>query len=104
MPARFLAICVLAISIGCGKQPASSPTPAAATSDTNAPAAADAAQMAAVLSELTQAVRRFGAEQRRVPKDLEELAANGYLSRVPPAPAGKKFAISKDLQVYLTNQ
>ncbi|PYI84468.1 MAG: hypothetical protein DME26_13230 [Verrucomicrobia bacterium] len=66
-------------------------------------AGAEEAQIAAVLNELTQAVRKYGVEQRRVPKTLEELVAKGYLSRVPEAPAGKKFAINKDLQVYLAN-
>jgi hypothetical protein len=56
-----------------------------------------------VSNELTQAVRKFGAEQRRVPKTLEEVAAGGYLSRIPQAPAGKKFAIDKNLQVYLAS-
>ena len=58
--------------------------------------------MATVLNELTQAVRKFGVEQRRVPKSLEEVAARGYLSSVPSAPAGKKFVIDKNLQVRLT--
>ena len=49
-------------------------------------------------------VRKYGAEQRRVPKTLEELVASNYLSRVPQAPSGKKFAINKNLQVYLANQ
>ena len=66
--------------------------------------ATDEANLADVLKELTQVVRRFGAEQRRVPKSFEELVAHGYLSRVPPAPAGKRFAIDKNLQVYLAKQ
>ncbi len=65
---------------------------------------ASEAQIAATLGELTQAVRKYGAEQRSVPKTLEELVAKGYLSRIPPAPAGKGFAIDKNLQVYLVNR
>jgi hypothetical protein len=103
MPGRLLTACLLSLLIGCGKPPATAPS--AAASQTNAPATAatDEAQLAAVLGELTQAVRKFGVEQRRAPKTLEEVAAAGYLSRIPEAPSGKKFAISKELQVYLTN-
>ena len=113
--------CLLATWIGCGRQPTSSPPPAEPTAardvaptnastaipQGNAPTAAtavDEAEIAAVLNGLTQAVRKYSVEQRRVPKTLEEVAANGYLSRVPQAPAGKKFAINKDLQVYLATR
>jgi hypothetical protein len=115
---RLLVVGFLVIlTAGCHKQPASPIPPAPAqTSTESAPsaepqqstpqsptvAAPDEAQVAATLNELTQAVRRFGAEQRRVPKSLEEVAARGYLSAVPPAPAGKKYAIDKNLQVRLT--
>ena len=95
----------LVLGIGCGKQPSSSapaPKPASQVQPL-APPAVDAAQVSAMLSELTQAVRKFGAEQRRVPKTLEEVAAGGYLTRIPAAPSGKKFAIDKNLQVYLAN-
>ncbi|MBM3840040.1 MAG: hypothetical protein FJ398_19155 [Verrucomicrobia bacterium] len=62
------------------------------------------AQIAAALNELTQGVRKYSVEQRRVPKNLEEVLASGYLSRIPQAPSGKRFAIDKNLQVYLANQ
>ena len=118
MFARFLTACLLVSWIGCGKHPASSspqsaPAADATTPSANPPATAsqtdpslatDEANLADMLKELTQVVRRFGAEQRRVPKSFEELVANGYLSRVPPAPAGKRFAIDKNLQVYLAKQ
>jgi hypothetical protein len=57
-----------------------------------------------VLAALTQAVRKFGLEQRRVPKNLEEVAVAGYLTAVPPAPPGKRFAIDKQMQVTLEKQ
>jgi competence protein ComGC len=66
--------------------------------------ATDDAQMAAILGELTQAVRKFSVERRSVPKNLEELVANGYLARAPQAPAGNKFVISKELQVQLVKK
>ena len=117
MFARFLTACLLVSWIGCGKHPSapaqSAPAATATTPSANLPAtptqtdpalATDEANLTEVLKELTQVVRRFGAEQRRVPKSFEELVANGYLTRVPPAPAGKKFAIDKNLQVYLARQ
>jgi hypothetical protein len=57
----------------------------------------------AVLAEMTQAVRRYAAETKKVPATLEEIAAAGYLPQVPAAPAGHKFAIDRKLQVYLTD-
>jgi hypothetical protein len=57
-----------------------------------------------LLGELTQAVRKYGVEQRRVPKDLEELSAQGYLRQIPSPPCGKKFVITKNLQVELVDR
>ncbi len=119
MPACVLLACLLALFAGCGKQQVSSPPTAEPTADNTArPAeslptaaltnslaeASDDAQMAAVLGELTQVVRKYGVERRSVPKNLEELVANGYLTRAPQAPSGKKFAITKDLRVQLVNK
>jgi competence protein ComGC len=94
MLARVLMALLLVLLVGCGKSAAR----------TAASSAADQAQVDAVVNELTQAVRRYAVEQRRVPKALDELVANGYLAGIPSAPAGKKFAINKNLQVYLANQ
>jgi hypothetical protein len=52
---------------------------------------------------LTQAVRKYAAEQQKVPASLEELVAAKYLPAVPEAPAGKRFGIDKKLQVYLAD-
>lgn len=60
--------------------------------------------MTAVLADLTQAVRKYAAEQQRAPASLEEVAGKGYLTRMPEAPPGKKFAIDKRLQVQLVNR
>jgi competence protein ComGC len=64
----------------------------------------DPAQLASLLAELTQAVRKYGVDKQRVPKSLDELVAAGYLSQAPVAPAGKRFAISKTLQVELVDE
>jgi hypothetical protein len=57
-----------------------------------------------LLGELTQLVRNYGAEQRQAPHSLDELVTKGYLSSVPPAPKGKRFAINKKLEVCLTDR
>jgi hypothetical protein len=61
-------------------------------------------RLAAALSELTQAVRKYSVEQRKAPKTLDELVATGYLTNPPPAPPGKRFAIDKDLRVFVTDR
>ncbi len=89
-----------AVCAGCRKSSsnASSPTPAAAEGDT--PSVEQAAETAA---QLTQLVRKYAAEQRQAPKTLDELVAKGYLERIPAAPKGQQYAISKNLRVYLAN-
>ncbi len=113
---RFLPAIALVLGIGCREHPAA-PTAAAqaeATPVTNSAAAptpttgekvgSDPAQIATVLSALTQAVRKYAVEQRRVPKSFDEIVAAGYLSATPQAPAGKKFTIDKNLQVNLSGR
>jgi hypothetical protein len=118
MLARTLAVCLLVGAVGCGQAPSSSSsqpgsnstaTDAAANSSSEAPPAApaaptDATQIAAQLAELTQAVRKYGVEKRRVPKSLDELVAGGYLNQVPQAPPGKRFEIDQKLQVQLVDE
>jgi hypothetical protein len=80
--------------------------PAAATPRiapvTVAPAGADPGPM---LAQMTLVVRKFAVERRQVPKSLNDLVAAGYLAALPPAPAGKQFAIQpKHLEVFLQNR
>jgi len=118
MLARVLGVLALVGLFGCGKSappaalggespapaetiPAPPPPTAAAVPGT---APADEAALAELLVQLTQATRKFAAEQQRVPKSLDEVVAGGYLSRMPSAPPGKTFAITKQLQVELRRQ
>jgi hypothetical protein len=94
MVARVLMAFLMVLLVGCGK---SSP-PSASTG------AADQAQIDRALNDLTQALRKYAVERRRAPATLDELVTNGYLAAIPNAPAGKKYAINKNLQVYLANQ
>lgn len=90
-----------AVCAGCGKSSsnASPPTPSAAV-EGDAPSEEQAAETA---TQLTQLVRKYAAEQRQAPKTLDELVAKGYLERIPAAPKGQQYAISKNLRVYLAN-
>ena len=49
--------------------------------------------MSAVLASLTQVLRKYSFERKQLPSTVEEIVAAGYLSAMPPAPAGKKFTI-----------
>ena len=62
------------------------------------------ADTSAALGVLTQAVRKYSAERRQVPKSLNEVVNAGYLQNLPAAPAGKKFVLdTKRLEVTLAN-
>src|SRR5688500_7004229 len=113
MSARRLIAALVLTWMGCDRQPASAPSAAqttmpeqgrpASASPPVKSAPADHVQATLSLGELTHAVRKYAAEQRRVPNSLEELVNHGYLARVPPPPPGKKFAINKNLEVELAN-
>jgi hypothetical protein len=102
--AAFLSFFLFVLA-GCKREPAQSnsqPAPAIQGGTNN-----DVAQSAddqTVLNQLTQAVRRFGAEQQRRPQSLQELVDKGYLPSIPAAPVGKRFAINKNLAVVLEAQ
>lgn len=91
----------LAAAAGCGRPGANgSPTPGSAAEAT----LGSEAEVAATLAELTQSVRKFAAEQRQAPKAFEELVSKGYLDHVPAAPEGKRYVISKTLEVSLADR
>lgn len=59
----------------------------------------------AALAQLTQILRRFSVEHRRVPQSLSELTGAGYLSALPSPPAGQQFVIdAKHVEVVLQNK
>lgn len=97
----FLTCAVLWLCNGCGKSPSPSPSASGAT-NAAASAVASEAELANVLAELTQALRKFSVEKRQVPTSLNELVAAGYIKNLPQAPPGKAFGIdSKNLQVIV---
>lgn len=104
--AHLLVVLLMSFWISCGRRPPvpnpANPSAAGAETSQTAPGE-DQAQLAALLNDLTQAVRKFAAEHQRAPTSLDELVTGGALSSVPQAPPGKKFVINKNLQVVLTS-
>lgn len=99
-PVSVIGAALSLLLLGCGQSPSNPPPPSAAAAKTaEAPPEPD---HAAALGEMTQALRKFSAEQRRVPASLNELVSGGYLKQLPSAPSGKTFAIDpKSLTVVL---
>lgn len=55
------------------------------------------------LAHLTRELRRWIVKTKQQPASFEDFAAKAQLT-VPPAPAGKKFAISKEMRVVLVDR
>jgi hypothetical protein len=114
MKSRLLpGVCLILLLAGCGKkQEVANPTaaPGGDSATATAPAAgqtgaagAPTTDSAAVLTPLTQALRKYYFEHRQVPPTFEEFATAAGI-QVPPAPAGKKFAINrKSLEIVLVD-
>ena len=124
MIVRLMLACFIAIvAFGCGQKSESTgrPDPGGATGENHAATLQDQPALSAgslvnresdvqsdqatTLDTLTRAVRKYSAEQQRVPGNLNELVGAGYLKTIPPAPPGKKFVISpKRVEVIVVNQ
>ena len=115
---RLTIMCGLALLLtGCGRktdappppQPeAHAPVPVAvsAVSNSTPPAALPlppAANLDAELAQLTRELRKWIVRHQRPPSSFEEFTANAPF-QVPAPPAGKKFAISKQMRVVVVNR
>ena len=76
--AIVLGACIFALMPACGKKAGSTDGIASDNPE---------------LVELTKQLRRYSFEKHKMPESLDELVAAGYLKAIPPAPAGKKFAV-----------
>src|SRR6266576_4459704 len=95
----LLVCCFPLLSPGCGKK-TESPGGVTASGVESGEAA-----LKVVLDELTQAVRKYSVEQKRVPKQFSEVVAAGYVKNMPAPPPGKKFEIDpKTRHVILMKQ
>jgi hypothetical protein len=84
-------------AVATGPRPANAPVVPIVLSD---PGNAEKA-----LADLTQALRKYSFENRRMPKTFSEVIAAGYVQPVPQPPPGKKFEIDpKTKQVVLMKQ
>lgn len=112
-----LALCgLLWLAVGCSKKPGTGaaasgretnvrPVVSAAPADPVVVPATAAADSAAVLEALTQAVRRYAVERQVRPRSLAEVVAAGYVRNLPAAPAGQRFEIDqRTSRVVLVNQ
>jgi hypothetical protein len=119
MTTRWIAIAASAfLTAGCGKKTGGSSPASAIQSASPAPVVQSPAPVASpvplqtvqgdtgqLLDQMTQVLRKFSFENRRLPKSLDEVVTAGYLKEIPPAPAGKKFSIEpRKVQVVLVDQ
>ncbi|HEU5070948.1 MAG TPA: hypothetical protein VFV96_11135 [Verrucomicrobiae bacterium] len=106
---------LLWLGVSCGKKPGPAtaagpetnvrPVVSAAPANPVVVPATAAADSAAVLEALTQAVRRYAVERQVRPRSLAEVVAAGYVSNLPAAPAGRRFEIDqRTSRVVLVNQ
>ena len=112
---------LLMVATGCGKKPPAEQTakPADVTAATTAAATpnpapvlnavvipeAAAGDNSQVLGALTQALRKYAVENKRMPKTFSEIVSAGYVRNLPAPPSGKKFEIdAKTACVVLVNQ
>lgn len=115
---RLTIMCGMALLLtGCGRkadaplppQPeAHAPVPVAVSTVTNsttreALALPPGANLDAELAQLTRELRKWIVRHQRPPGSFEEFAASAPF-QVPAAPAGKKFAISKQMRVVVVNR
>jgi len=93
---------LLLLMVGCNKK-AESPaiTPGLATQGSSPEAASTYAD--ADLTQLTRDLRRWIAQNKQLPANFEEFVAAAKVT-VPAAPAGKKFALSKEMRVILVDR
>lgn len=92
--------------MACSKEPGATQEDTPPPPDPNArlTSGAENTVASANAAQLTQVVRKYAAEKQRAPKDIQEVVSAGYLDSLPSAPPGKRFAIDKNLQVYLADQ
>jgi len=101
----LLIVCACLLSAGCSKHESAAPASGEApptTADVNtavppSPASvvvADTGDESATLAQLSAELRRYVVRSRSAPTSFEEFVTQAHV-QAPPAPAGKKYVISK---------
>src|SRR6187551_841366 len=91
------------LASGCSKEPPA-PAPGSGTMITqDASTEATSTYADANLAELTRELRRWVVTTREKPASFEDFATKAKI-KVPPAPAGKKYALSSEMRVILVNR
>lgn len=97
------ALCLMGwLVAGCGKEP-EAPAKGQAMVTQGASPEATSTYADAHLAELTRELRRWIVATREKPASFEDFAAKAKI-KVPPAPAGKKYALSSEMRVILVNR
>jgi PBP1b-binding outer membrane lipoprotein LpoB len=119
MTTRWIAIAASAFLLaGCGKKTETpsptiatqsvEPAPAGQPQTSNAPPASVQpvqADTGPLLDQLTWSLRQYCMATHSVPSSLDVVVAAGFITNMPPAPAGKKYSIvPKKLQVILVKE
>ncbi len=90
------------LASGCSKEPPA-PAPGSGTMVTQGTSAEATSTYAdANLAELTRELRRWIVATREKPASFDDFATKAKI-KVPPAPAGKKYALSSEMRVILVN-
>jgi len=76
--------------------------PPQVTGEVPAPVVAENSDINAVLHDLSLELRKYVVRTRSIPKTFEEFAAKSRV-QMPPAPAGKKYAIQGQAVVLVKN-
>jgi len=93
--------CLALMGGGCGKE-ASAPAQGGMVTQGGAPPVTDT-NSGVDLAQLTRDLKRWIVSTKERPGTFEDYAAKAKVN-VPPAPAGKKFAISKEMRVILVDR
>lgn len=99
---RSLALIALLLLAGCEKKAVNATiAPGLATQGSTPEAANSYAD--ADLAQLTRELRRWIIKTKQRPASFEAFVAAAKIA-VPPAPAGKRFALSKEMRIILVDQ